>query len=73
MPEQVGNDNSKSLSAIGYYWLIAHLLDFIILSFVFRSPAVPGATGNASVPKIIVNDTIVFFLNCNQHFGNLKP
>ena len=37
MPEQIGNDNSKSLSAIGYYWLIAHLSDFIILSFVFRS------------------------------------
>ena len=37
MPEQVGNDNSKSVSAIGYYWLIAHLSDFIILSFVSRS------------------------------------
>ena len=30
--------------------------------------------GNESVPKIIMNDTInLFFLNCNQHFGNFKP
>jgi len=31
--------------------------------------------GNESVPKImhVINDTInVFFLNCNQHFGNFK-
>ena len=28
---------------------------------------------NESVPKIILNDTIIFFLNCNQHFGNFKP
>ena len=82
MPEQVGNDNSKSLSAIGYYWLICQTLSYSVLCSVVKnilvtlvcalSPAVPGATGNASVPKIIVNDTIVFFL-CNQHFGNLKP
>jgi len=26
--------------------------------------------GNESVPKIIINDTIKLFLNCNQHFGN---
>ena len=26
--------------------------------------------GNESVPKIIINDTIFFSLNCNQHFGN---
>ena len=31
-------------------------------------------TGNESVPKFIVNNTInLFFLNCNQHFGNFKP
>jgi len=30
--------------------------------------------GNESVPKIITNDRIKFFLlNCNQHFGNSKP
>ena len=23
---------------------------------------------NECVPKIIINDTIMFFLNCNQHF-----
>jgi len=33
--------------------------------------------GNESAPKIIVNDTIFFFLNffflnCNQHFGSSK-
>ena len=28
--------------------------------------------GNERVPKII-NDTNLFFLNCNQHFGNFKP
>ena len=27
--------------------------------------------GNESVPKIIINDTIIF-LNCNQHFANFK-
>ena len=26
--------------------------------------------GNESVPKIIINDTLIFFLNCDQHFGN---
>jgi len=26
-------------------------------------------TGN----EIIVNDTIIFFLKCNQHCGNFKP
>ena len=31
------------------------------------------AVGNESVPKIIINDTIFFFLNCNQHFANFKP
>jgi len=26
-----------------------------------------------SVPKIVINDTIIFFvLNCSQHFGNFK-
>ena len=29
--------------------------------------------GNESVPKIIKNDGIdLFFLNCNQRFGNFK-
>ena len=29
---------------------------------------------NESVPKVIVNDTVkIFFLNCNQPFGNFKP
>ena len=28
---------------------------------------------NESVPKIIINDTINLFFNCNQHFGNFKP
>jgi len=27
-------------------------------------------TGNEIVLKVIINDTIIFFLNCNQHFGN---
>jgi len=31
-------------------------------------------TGNESVPKTIINDTIkLSFLNCNQHFGSFKP
>jgi len=29
--------------------------------------------GNERVPKITINDTIKFFLNCNQHFVNFKP
>ena len=29
--------------------------------------------GNESVPKIIINGTVAFFLNCNQQFGNFKP
>ena len=29
--------------------------------------------GNESVPKIKINDTIIFFLNCKQHFVNFKP
>ena len=28
-------------------------------------------TGNESVPKIITNDTLIFFLSYSQHFGNL--
>ena len=28
---------------------------------------------NESVPKIIINYTIFFFLNCNQHFVIFKP
>ena len=32
-----------------------------------------AAAGDDSVPKIIINDTIIFFSNCNQHFGNFKP
>ena len=31
------------------------------------------ATGNKSVPKIIINYTIYLFLNCNQDFANFKP
>jgi len=31
------------------------------------------STGNESVPKITINNTINSFLNCNQHFGYLKP
>ena len=26
-----------------------------------------------SMPKIIINDTVDFFVNCNQHFGNFEP
>ena len=29
--------------------------------------------GNESVRKIIINDTIISFLNCNQHFANFEP
>jgi len=29
--------------------------------------------GNESVPKILRNNTINLFFNCNQHFGNFKP
>ena len=29
--------------------------------------------GNKSVLKTVINDTIIFFLNGNQHFGNFKP
>jgi len=29
-------------------------------------------TGNESVPKIAIDNTINYFLNCNQHFGNFK-
>jgi len=29
--------------------------------------------GNENVPKITINDTIIFFLNRSQHFGNFKP
>ena len=28
---------------------------------------------NLGVPKIIINDTIKLFFNCNQHFVNFKP
>jgi len=28
--------------------------------------------GNESVPKIIINDTKIYFLNCNQHFCSFK-
>ena len=36
-------------------------------------PIVISPIRNKSVPKIIINDTIIFLLNCNQHFGNFKP
>jgi len=30
--------------------------------------------GNESVLKIVINSTLnLFFLKCNQHFGNFKP
>ena len=30
--------------------------------------------GNEIVPKTVLNDTVkMFFLNCNQHFGNFRP
>jgi len=32
-----------------------------------------SAIGKESVPTIIINDTMIFFLNCNQHFGKHKP
>ena len=32
-----------------------------------------ASIGNESVPKIIINDTMFFFLNCSQHFGDFKP
>jgi len=28
--------------------------------------------GNESVPKIIINDTTIFFLKCSYHFGDFK-
>ena len=28
---------------------------------------------NENVPKIKINNTINIFLNCNQHFGDVKP
>jgi len=31
------------------------------------------ASGNEHVPKIITNDTIIFFLSYNQHCANFKP
>jgi len=30
-------------------------------------------TVNESQPKITINDAVIFFLNCNQHFDNFKP
>jgi len=41
---------------------------------VARSFCGSFATENDSLPKIILNNTInLFFLNCDQHFGNFKP
>jgi len=31
------------------------------------------AVGNENLPKIIINNTINYFLNCNQHSGNFIP
>ena len=28
-------------------------------------------TGYENAPKMTINDTIIFFSHCNQHFGNL--
>ena len=28
--------------------------------------------GNENEPKIVINDTISYFLNCNQHFNNFN-
>ena len=38
-----------------------------------RGVDIDTVIGNESVPKIIINDTVIFFLHCNQHFGNFKP
>jgi len=48
-------------------WIIPlrQFLDAPLLSTV--------AVGKESVPKTVINDTISLFLNCKQHFGNLKP
>ena len=35
----------------------------------YYPPPILTATGNESVPKITINNIIIFFLNCNQHFG----
>ena len=40
----------------------------IIRLSTFTHAAANKGIGNESVPKIIINDTIIFFLNCNQHF-----
>jgi len=29
--------------------------------------------GTKVLPKVITNDTVNLFLNCNQHFRNFKP
>ena len=43
-------------------------------SAVRTSPVQAALIGNESVPKNIINSTVsLFFLNCNQHFGNFKP
>jgi len=34
---------------------------------------VVSITGNKSVPKIILNNNELIFLNCNQHFANFRP
>jgi len=61
------------------YFFMVHLLHRLYgVDAPGRPDASPrsrvGSTGDEIVPKIIINDTINFFLlNCNQHFGNVKP
>jgi len=50
-----------------YFLVYLGRLRGLLTSLLFIS-----TTGNASVPKIIINDTIFFFLNCNQHVGDFK-
>ena len=56
--------SSFLLTTLTRLWLTAVPVAVIVLI----SPI-----GNESLLKIIINDTIIFFLNCNQHFGNFKP
>jgi len=46
----------------------------VVVVQLLSAPINRTATGNESVPKIIINDTkSLFFLNCNPHFGKFKP
>ena len=70
--EAFASDISVVLGYGAGYTSLVYRMEPLQDALLLQRKCVCSHIGNESVQKIIINNTINLFLNCNQHFANFK-